>query len=84
MCDGMGTCVPGMTSSCNEYACGVSACQTACGTNDAVGDLSCAPTYYCDGVGGGSCQMAKASGATCTRNGECQSGKCNTGVKQCM
>jgi hypothetical protein len=61
------------------------ACATACGTNNATGDLNCTPTspsggptnFWCNGVGAGACVATLATGGTCNRNAQCANGTCS-------
>ncbi|HEY3357140.1 MAG TPA: FG-GAP repeat protein, partial [Polyangia bacterium] len=41
-CDGSGTCAPGATRACGDYACGATDCKTTCST-----DADCAPGRVC-------------------------------------
>jgi hypothetical protein len=73
----MGACAPNPGAPCTGgYLCSSStACATACGTT--AGDVGCQSTYYCDGMGAGTCVAKLPSGSACTQGYECQSGMCN-------
>ncbi len=70
-CDGAGSCPAPVTASCGSYACGVSACATAC-----ADDLGCASGFHC---AAGACLPNANQGGTCSRDGECGTGKCVDG-----
>lgn len=73
-CNGTGTCVPGMTSSCGAYVCSGSSCLTNCTMG---GNADCAQGYTCSM---GICVMQSGNGSPCTTPGQCQSGFCVDGV----
>jgi hypothetical protein len=70
-CTGTGSCPTQVQSSCAPYVCGTNACKTSCNSN---GDCISA-SYYCTGVGG-SCQLKKDNGQSCTTGNECSNGNC--------
>ncbi len=72
-CDGAGSCPAPVTTSCNPYACGASACKTSCSA-----DADCASADYCDGTG--ACVPKKADGLACGGSNQCGSGSCTDGV----
>jgi hypothetical protein len=74
LCDGVGNCVPGSTTSCSPYVCGGSTCLTDCTSN---GNADCATGFYCDGT---NCQPTKMNGTGCNGPSECTSGNCVDGV----
>ena len=71
-CSGMSLCQPPTTPTvdCAPYLCTAGACGTSCTTNS-----GCAPGNYC-ALPGGTCKTKLANGASCTQDGECQSGDC--------
>jgi hypothetical protein len=71
-CDGNGSCVPGMSTSCVPYKCMNGSCLKACG-----GDGDCAAGHYCDST---VCTKKKAKGAGCGAGNQCDSGFCVDGV----
>jgi hypothetical protein len=70
VCDGMGGCNPSL-SSCTDYAC--NSATAACRTNCAA-DTDCLLSDYCNATN--QCGPKKATGLTCARSQECQSGYC--------
>ncbi len=71
-CDGNGTCMPGSTRSCAPNVCMGASCGTRC--TDAS---QCQSGFFCSG---GTCQVKRPVGQTCTGAGECASGQCVDGV----
>jgi hypothetical protein len=53
-------------------------CATSCGITPYT-DTNCAPGYYCDGAGQGTCQKKLTTGA-CNNNDQCASGQCLSGA----
>jgi len=70
-CDGGGNCKPA-AKDCGSYACGPTACLTACTKND-----ECATGNYCKS---GSCVAVEGLGNKCTDPTQCKSGFCTDGV----
>ncbi|KAI9021377.1 hypothetical protein DFJ74DRAFT_121991 [Hyaloraphidium curvatum] len=74
VCNGLGTCVPGVSSSCAPYFCASgSSCATSC-----TSDAGCAAAHYCGPAG--TCEAKKAQGGVCSAAGQCASGFCVDGV----
>src|SRR5262249_52863060 len=71
-CNGAGACLPDQQVDCNDYACALGACKTACLTND-----DCAASAYCDGS---ACTPRTQDGAACSIDDACSSGLCIDGV----
>ncbi|MBK9259815.1 MAG: hypothetical protein IPM54_08255, partial [Polyangiaceae bacterium] len=67
-CNGTGTCVAGMTTSCTPYVCDAMSCKTSCGT-----DSDCVSTHYCSSM---LCTPKLAAGQMCTTADQCASGFC--------
>lgn len=74
VCDGLGTCVPGVQTSCSNYVCGPNACKTSCTT-----DFDCSNGYYCASA---LCMPKLLTGATCTSNSMCASNSCVSSICQ--
>src|SRR6185295_3684747 len=72
VCDGAGTCRAASETTCDPFACGASACRSACATS-----ADCAFAAFCNG---GTCVPKKTTGAACAAAGECASGFCADGV----
>jgi len=74
MCSGTGTCSPGSTVDCQNYACTTTGCKVSCQS-----DNDCAAGKICSG---GVCGAKKANGGSCTRvdGSECMSGNCVDGT----
>jgi hypothetical protein len=72
-CPGNASCMNGTT--CNPPTCG-----------STPGTSGCAASYYCDGVGTGTCQPQLTTGMSCTAGAgyECLGGICTPGVNTCL
>ncbi len=70
-CNGTGSCPAAVTSACNPYLCGATACQTSCSV-----DTNCMNGYYC---AAGLCKVKLVQGAACTANNQCGTGQCVDG-----
>lgn len=71
-CDGKGAC-DDSPKSCGAYACGATACLTACTTSD-----QCGTSYYCKS---GTCAAAEGAGTPCSTTRACAAGLfCTDGV----
>jgi len=74
MCDGEGTCVAAITSTCDPYACNASndGCLVSCTAQSDCG------AAYCDQFH--QCVAKKTDGQVCSETYECDSGYCVDGV----
>lgn len=71
LCDGAGTCMPAIQSSCVPFVCGPSACKTSCTSSS-----ECVAPSLCLGS---TCTL-KPNGTSCGAPFECLSGECVDGV----
>jgi MYXO-CTERM domain-containing protein len=71
-CDGAGHCPAAVTTPCDPYVCGATACETSCQTN-----ADCQSPTTCQG---GVCKGTSPNGSTCTTVDDCASGNCVDGV----
>src|SRR6266403_902824 len=71
-CDGAGSCPAVVTTTCNPYVCGATACKTSC-----TADADCVSGDYCDAAG--ACVSKKADGYACAAANECANGSCADG-----
>jgi len=72
ICDGIGTCVDSLGTSCAPYVCKGSACVTPCVTSD-----DCVTGFFC---AGGTCLKKRTQGELCGANADCTTGFCVDGV----
>jgi len=72
-CDGAGSCPAVVTTTCNPYVCGATACKTSC-----TADADCISGDYCNVAG--ACVSKKADGYACGAANECANGSCADGV----
>jgi hypothetical protein len=69
MCDGAGNCPAGMTTNCDPFLCGATACKTTCSTSTA----DCTTNSYCAAP---NCVAKKGLGAVCGAGEQCTTGIC--------
>ncbi|WP_437661614.1 kelch repeat-containing protein [Sorangium sp. So ce1182] len=68
LCDGEGTCVPGVKESCGLYQCADGACPSRCNE-----DLECVEEAYCSA---GQCAAKRDIGEPCETTRACRRGTC--------
>jgi len=71
-CEASGRCGAAVTTSCDRFTCGPTACRTTCS-----GDGDCASGYFCLG---GDCVAKRAPGGSCGAPSHCTTGFCVGGV----
>src|SRR5207248_1846199 len=75
-CNGSGSCTAGTAAPCaGNFTCATAtACNTTCNVATNAG---CDATHYC--VGGNSCVLRQANGASCTAAFQCANANCTQG-----